>query len=115
MDLGPLRTLALSVNLNVHGVDATVTRPSPDNAPIVTRGIWSTPIEDVQPVGADFRRREPRKVLVLPRADVPTLPSGTLIDAPDAIGGPVVAWRFDGFASPAEDGYWRAIVVKVRS
>lgn len=115
MDLGPLRQLALTVNLNVLGVDATVTRPAPDNTPIMTRGIWSFPLGDQQEFGVDFKRREPRRVLVLPREDVPTMPSGTLISAAEAVGGTPRTWRFDGHDAPAESGYWRAIVTLVRS
>lgn len=110
MDLGPLRTLALSVNLNAHGVDATVTRPSPDDTPITTRAIWSGPLEDVQPYGSDFRQRAPRKVLVLPRADVPTIPTGTIIAAAEAPGGEVKTWRFEGHDGPAQADYWRVTV-----
>jgi hypothetical protein len=113
MDLGPLRTLALRVNLNVHGVDATVTRPSPDETPIATRAVWSTPLEEAQPFGADFRKREPRRVMVLPRSDVPTMPTGTVIAAAEAPGGAVKTWRFESHDSPAQSDYWR-IVVKVQ-
>ena len=42
MDLGPLRTLALEINLAAHGVSATVTRPAPDDTPVSTTGIWYT-------------------------------------------------------------------------
>lgn len=113
MDMGPLRTLALSVNLNVHGVDATVTRPSPDDTPITTRGIWSASLEEAQPFGGDFRKREPRRVMVLPRAAVPTMPTGTVIVAAETPGGEVKTWRFENHDSPAQPEYWR-VVVKVQ-
>lgn len=112
MDLGPLRTLALNLQLSAHGVAATVTRPTPDDTPISTRGIWLRPADDPQPYGTDLRRRDPRRVIALPRADVPTLPRGTLVEAAEITGGAALTWRVDGFDQVAEVDHWRAIVVR---
>lgn len=110
MDLGPLRTLALELNLAAHGVAATVTRPAPDDTPVTTTGIWhSGPVEDPQPYGTDFRRREPRRILALPRADLATLPRGTTISAPETIGGTAKTWVVDSL-DRVEADTWRAIV-----
>jgi hypothetical protein len=114
MDLGPLRTLALSVNLNVHGVDATVTRPQPDDTPITTRGVWSGPLDEGQPFGTDYRKVAPRKVLVLSKAAVPTVPRGTRIVAAEAPGGSAKTWQEDGHDGPAQADYWRVIVKRVQ-
>jgi hypothetical protein len=114
MDLGPLRTLALSVNLNVHGVDATVTRPQPDDTPIATRGVWSSPLDEQQPFGTDLRRVEPRRVLVLPKSALATVPRGTLIVAAEAPGGATKTWRVDGHDGAAQADYWRVIVKRVQ-
>ena len=96
MDLGPLRTLALSLNLGAHGVPATVTRPAPDDTPVVTTGIWiTTPLEDPQPYGMDFQRAEPRRVMALPRSALASLPRETVIVAADTIGGATKTWRVD--------------------
>jgi hypothetical protein len=97
--------------LSAFGVPATVTRPVPDDAPITTTGIWLQPLEETRPVGADFQRRDPRKVLALPRSAVPTLPRATLIDAPEELGGAVKTWRVDGFERATESDLWRATVV----
>jgi hypothetical protein len=112
VDLWPLRSLAFSLNLSAHGVDATVTRPAPDNTPIVTTGIWLQPLEESRPYGTDFQRREPRRVLVLPRANVPTLPRGSAVVAPETRGGTPITWRVDGFDRAVDPDYWRAIVVQ---
>jgi len=111
MDLGPLRTLALSLNLSAHGVPAVVTRPVPDEAPISTTGIWAPtePQQDGQPVGTDFRRLDSRRVLALPRSDVPSLPRGTTIVAALHSGGAEKTWIVDGL-DRVEADTWRAIV-----
>ena len=111
MDLGPLRTLALALNFNAHGVPATVTRPPPDGAPVVTSGIWlSRPVEEQLPVGTDFQRREPRRVMVLPRDVLSRVPRGSLITAPEQLGGVVKTWRVDEFDRTEAD-QWRVVVV----
>lgn len=93
MDLGSLRALALDVNFSAHGVPAIVTLSRED--PITTRGIWLQPTTEDVPVG-DFTRREPRRVMALRRDEVPSVPRGTLIVAPEISGGPDKAWRADG-------------------
>lgn len=110
MSFAPLRTLVLSVNQAVHGVSATVTRPAPDSTPIDTTVIWSVePVSEGQPYGSDFHRVEPRKVLVVSRADVPTLPRGTTITAPEVDGEANKAWVVDGLERTLAD-QWRAFV-----
>jgi hypothetical protein len=117
VDLGPLRTLATSIAFDCSpgGVDATVTRPFPDTTPITTRGVWVAPMDESQPYGTDYRKREPRRVLALPRADVPTLPRGTVIVAPEAPGGANVNWRVDGLDSSVVPGHLRAIVIQIQA
>jgi hypothetical protein len=114
MDLGGLRALALDLNVSAHGVDATVTRPAPDNAPIQTRGIWvTTPLEEPRAYGTDFQRREPRRVLALARSAVPTLPRGTTVVAAETIDGTVKTFRVDGLDPMVVPEQWRAILIEV--
>lgn len=96
MDLGPLRTLALDLNFSAHGVAATVTRPAPDDDPIVTTAIWVTPTTNPLPAGLALQRHDQRRVLALKRADVPTVPTKTLIVAPPKAGDADQTWRVDG-------------------
>lgn len=96
MDLGPVRALVLDLNFGVHGVLATVTRPAPDNVPIETLGIWLQPVAENFPGGMDFQRREPQRVMALRTDEVPTVPRGTIITAPEKRGDAVQAWRVDG-------------------
>lgn len=96
MDLGPLRALTLSLNQSAHGVPATVTRPSPDNTPIDTRVIWLTNVTDGVPANLELQRRDPHRVMVLSRAEVPTVPRGTYVMAPEKAGDATERWRVDG-------------------
>lgn len=81
-------------SFDVLGVDATVTRPQPDDVPIATRVIWLTAATEGF---TEMQRREARRVMALRRDDVPTAPLGTLVLAPDPEGGPIRRWRVDGF------------------
>lgn len=103
MDLGSLRTLALSVNFATHGVDATVTRPAPDDTPIAARVIFLTPETEDYPIGGEFTRRDAARVVALRRSEVPTVPIRTVIQAPELAGGTVKTWRVDGVAKVEAD------------
>lgn len=109
MDITALRALTLDVAVGVFGVAATVTPPGADA--IVTTGIWTQPITEELPVGRDFQRREPRRVLGFRVADVGTLPRGTSILAAD-YGGAVRTWRVDGIERQDAEQI-RVIVVAV--
>lgn len=95
MDHGALRALVLDANLFAHGVPATFTRPAPDNTPIVAEGIWVTPVTEAIPGNVEFSRREPIRIMAVPRALVPTVPRGTTIVAPEVAGGVNKTWRVD--------------------
>jgi len=82
--------------LEAFGVPATVTRPAPDHEPIETSVIWVTPITDDVPGGMEFQRKERRRVLVLDRNAVPTVPRGTVIVAAERLGEVERTWRVDG-------------------
>lgn len=110
MDLGALRALVLDLNLSAHGVDVTVVRPGPEDEPIDTRGIWVTPITETVPSAFEFQRQEPRRVMALSRALVPTVPSKTYIWAPEKSGDAVQRWRVDGIDRQEAD-HVRVIVV----
>lgn len=112
MDLGPLRALTLQLNLQAHGVDVTVTRPAPDDTPITTRGIWLTTETQDMPIATDFQRRDPRRVMALSRAAVPTVPRGTEIEAPEKAGDALQTWRVDGLDSLQAD-HVRVVVIPV--
>lgn len=103
MPFGATRALVLETNLAVHGVDVVVTRPAPEDTPIATRGIWLTPVTEGVPIGGESARREPKRVLALSRAVVPTVPRGTLVQAPPKAGDADVMWRVDGLETLEPD------------
>lgn len=111
MDLSALRMLALNINLSVHGVAATVTRPAPDNTPVVTTGIWvNRPLEEERPYGTDFQARRPRLVMALPRSALSTMPRGTTVVAPEQQGGANKTWKVDEL-DRTETDHWRVVLV----
>lgn len=110
MALGSLRTLALELNLDAHGLPATVTRPAPDNAPITTSGIWLRPEETAQPFGTERRRHDPRKILVLPKSAVVDAPRGTTIVIAEQFGEDQRSWVVEGYAPSGDVDHHRVIV-----
>jgi len=99
----------MSAALEAFGVPAVVTRPAPDNTPISTTVIWVSP-QEATPSGSDFGRRDPRRVLIIPRSAVPTLPRATTIVAAEESGGVSKTWTIEEFDRAIEPDCWRVIV-----
>ncbi len=110
MDLRSLRALVVDLNFSAHGVPATVTYTDPEIGAVGTTGIWVPELEEEAPYGTDLRRREPRRMMALPRDVLATLPRGTWVDAPEQSGDAVKTWRVDGLGRH-EAEIWRAILV----
>ncbi len=113
MSFASLRTLVLSLNQSAHGVSATVTRVAPsDTTPITTTVLWPSaqPLQEDPAYGLDLGRKAPRRVMAISRADVPTLPMGTTVVAPEQPDGTNMTWRVDGMERVEADT-WRAIVM----
>ncbi len=100
----------LDAILEAFGVSATVTRPAPDNTPIATTVMWHTPTSDVQAFGSDLALQEPRRVVMVPRGDVPTLPRGTTVVAAEQRGWAQKTWKVDGLIEAADPEYYRAFL-----
>lgn len=111
MDLGPLRTLVTDISFATFAVDATVTRPDPDSDPIETRAIWMRPMTEKVPADGDFTRNEPLLHLALPRGEVPTVPRGTIIEAPKRSGLDVVSWTVDSTVQVDDPDFTHVLVV----
>lgn len=93
--------VGFDVIAGTFGVPATVTVPG---LPVIsTTAAWVPSQTDDYPEAFSTRgdkspkRREPRRVLALSRAAVPSIPIGALISAPEQRGGAICAWRVDGF------------------
>jgi hypothetical protein len=104
---GDLR-VPFATALEAFAVPATVTVPG--GGPLITRGIWVSPLTQDMPGSGGVRRREPKRVLALPLADVPTVPRDTAIVAPEMAGLTAQRWRVEGFESVEVD-HVRVIVV----
>src|SRR6185369_6164730 len=113
MDVDALRAQAQTVMFDTIGVDITITRPVPDDTPIAAIGIWmDQPPDESRPIGTDFQRREPRRLMAIIRtASLTSLPRGTVISAPELQGGTPNDWRMDGFSRPAEVDEFRVHLV----
>ncbi len=85
-----------SVLQDAFGCPATVTRPAPEDTPISTTVVWSTPASPEMPAGGTFGRREVARSLSISKADVPTVPRRTRIVAAEIDGGASQTWEVDG-------------------
>lgn len=111
MDLSALRGLVLDLNFSALGLPAIVARPNAD--PVSTRVIWLTQTSPFVPGGFDLQRVEPRRVLAVPRDDVPDIPRGTLIQAAEHTDPATIkSWQVDGVEFHDVD-HLRVIVVPV--
>lgn len=90
------------------GVPATVTLAG--ESAIETTVVWPPPATLEMPAPGEFSRREPQRVLALRRDEVPRVPRGTSILAPEQLGGDVQRWRVDGI-DQVEVDLVRVIVV----
>lgn len=80
---------------HAFGVPATVERPDLEDAPIPTTVVWRTwRAEDAVDLG-QVRRIESLKLLRIRHDQIPKVPTGTLVYAPEILGGPIKRWRVD--------------------
>jgi hypothetical protein len=108
MSFAAVRDLTLEINLAIFGVDITVTVAGTD--PVVTRGLWQTWQTDEAPQGASFGRREPLRVLAIPKSAVASVARGTLVTAPERDGEDDQFWLVDTVQSMQVD-HWRVVLV----
>ena len=105
--------VSLDPMLAAFGVPATITRPSPDQTPVVTTGFFIRPLHEEQdPIGVNRRRLDPRRIFVTKRTTaLATMPTNTLIVAAEHEDNPRT-WRVDGLEEVDAD-CWRVVVVPV--
>ncbi|OFW05652.1 MAG: hypothetical protein A3H96_11365 [Acidobacteria bacterium RIFCSPLOWO2_02_FULL_67_36] len=110
MDIAAIRGLALQVSRDLYGVAATITPPG-DEA-IAATGVWLPPLVDEMPVGRDFQRREPRRVMALFICQVgDSLPRGTTVVAAEYGASVARAWKVDRLAEPQNPEQIRVILI----
>ncbi len=107
MDWGELDTLVNDTVFGAFSVSGTVTRPAPDDTPITATLVWQTPTTEELFGG---QHREPKRVIVIRRDQVPTVPRGTQIVAPLTPTGTPQPWRVDGLER-LEDSIGRYLVI----
>jgi hypothetical protein len=89
MDLRP----SFSAVLDAFSQPATVTPPG--GPAVSTKAVW-LPSKAVEvPSGVDIRHAESRRILALPKADVPQIPKGTIVHVAEADGQAAVNWMID--------------------
>jgi len=108
VDFGPLRQIVLEINFDAHGAAATVTTPG--GAPVTGTAILLESLEEDAPTGREYMRREPRRVMALRRDAFEELPRGTVIVAPETIGGTLRSWQLDSIDATLAY-YYRLIVI----
>jgi hypothetical protein len=108
VDFGPLRELVLEVNFAIHGAAATVTPPG--GPAVAGSTILLESIEEEAPTGREYMRREPRRVMALQRDEFAEIPRGTVIVAPETIGGTPRSWQVDSTDATLAY-YFRLIVI----
>jgi hypothetical protein len=118
MSLDALRALATDFQFTSGfggpAIDLVLTTPDIGAQPVETTGFWIRALEEDQPYGTELRRRDPRRVLVIPRSDdIPEPVRGTLILAAELEGQTEQTWEVEGFAPgpPNEPDCWRVIVM----
>ncbi len=94
--------------LDAFGVAATVAVP--DGDPVETRILWQPPVTEEYPTGTEYRRATPRRRMAISLADVPKVPRGTVIIAPETTGGAEARWSVDE-TERVDGDHHRVIVV----
>lgn len=96
--------------LGAFALDAVVTPPGEEA--VETRAFWLPPTTAAVPGGSEFRRAEPRRVLVLPLAGLPAVPRNTIVTVPEFAGGEPAEWKVDS-AERLDFDHYRAVVLPV--
>ena len=96
------------------GVPATVTRPVPEDEPLEATGVWVSEDAMEMPGNSALRRREQIRVMAFRRSEVATIPTGTLVVAPELLGGDERTWRVDSYAGGDSEVH-RVYLVPVES
>jgi hypothetical protein len=99
----------MAAALAAFGVSATVTRPNEE--PIVgVTVMWISPLTEMFPGGGDLKVADRQRVLVISLAEVPAVPRGTVIEAPEIAGASPGLWVVDALERREAD-HVRVLVV----
>jgi len=102
----------LNPAIEAFGLPATVTPPGVGQTPITTSGFWVSALAEEAPAGTELRRRDPRRVFVLPLSTaVPEQDRGALLAAAEYDGGVTKNWKVTGLGQVVEPDCQRLIVI----
>jgi len=104
LDLRP----SLDAAFRAFGLPATVTPPGDSTVSAVA--LWLPPVTVENPSATEYRRAEARRVLALKISEVPQVPRGTVIVAPEMIGLADATWSVDE-TERVDPDHWRVMVV----
>ena len=99
----------LSSALRAFGVPVTVTPVGGE--PVETTGIWHGARQEEFGAGGDFGRREPVRLMSIPREPLPTLPRGSTVVAAEQLGKAQGTWQVDGIETMYD--HYRALLVPI--
>jgi len=106
------KALVADLALAAHGVPITVTLPDAGGT-YTDAGIWLDPIDEPQPYGHDYGRREPRRALKIRRTVAhEAIPRGATITAADRLDASARTYRVDGLVHP-DDPMWTVLSLTV--
>lgn len=98
---------------SVMGVAGVIRRPEPDSTPIDSVVVWLTHQSLLTPdQGMRIGRREPSRTACISRVDVPTVPRGTILEAPEFEGADVRRWKVEALEAEEYD-HVRARVILI--
>lgn len=112
MGFGALQDLALEIALDLAPLSVSVTTVTPPSGPAVSsiRGIWLDPETEPVPPG-ELSQTNPKRIIVLSLADVPSVPRGTTIVCPEKDGDADKTWRVEGIPTIKADHYRVSVVL----
>lgn len=101
--------VAFSEIQEAFGLVARVTRPGDDQA-IECTVVWSPTSPELSPGGMEFQGNSSKRVMSIAKAEIDSVPDGSVVLAPEFEGGEVLSWTVDG-QERAEFDCWRVMVV----
>ena len=108
MDLDTLRGTITDKSLDILGRAATVTLPLEN--PVESRIHWMRNLDEDLPAGKSYSALGARRRMAIKRNEFSDIPRGTIVAAPDPIGGEVTNWQVDGIEEVTR-AYFVVVVV----
>ena len=99
----------LGLAMDAFSVPIVVTLPYEN--PVTKRGAWVPPTPEA--FGDEIQRVELRRIMAVMKSEVPALPTGTLIDAPEFKDSAIKTWKVDAHALGSDDEHHRVLLLEV--